>query len=74
MDSVRDHRPRSRPNAHCCAAQFYLSGRALADQVELVDERLTSFEARGLSNDLDAQHAIAARLIAESFLRSLAET
>ncbi len=39
--------------------------------VELVDERLTSFEARGLSNDLDAQHAIAARLIAESFLRGL---
>ncbi len=39
--------------------------------VELVDERLTSFEARGESNDLDAQHAIAARLIAESFLRGL---
>ena len=37
--------------------------------VELVDERLTSFEARGLSNDLDEQHAVAARLIAESFLR-----
>ena len=42
--------------------------------VELVDERLTSFEARGLSNDLDAQHAIAARLIAESFLRGLGKT
>lgn len=42
--------------------------------VELVDERLTSFEARGLSNDLDAQHAIAARLIAESFLRGLEKT
>jgi putative holliday junction resolvase len=40
--------------------------------VELVDERLTSFEARGESNDLDAQHAIAARLIAESFLRGFA--
>ena len=39
--------------------------------VELIDERLTSFEARGLSNDLDEQHAIAARLIAESFLRGL---
>ncbi len=36
--------------------------------VELVDERLTSFEARGLSRDLDAQHAIAARLIAETYL------
>jgi putative Holliday junction resolvase len=39
--------------------------------VELVDERLTSFEARGLSRDLDAQHAIAARLIAETYLGSL---
>jgi putative Holliday junction resolvase len=41
--------------------------------VEMVDERLTSFEARGLSNDLDVQHAISARLIAESFLRGLKE-
>ena len=39
--------------------------------VELVDERLTSFEARGLSRDLDEQHAIAARLIAETYLASL---
>ena len=39
--------------------------------VELVDERLTSFEARGLSRDLDEQHAIAARLIAESYLGGL---
>jgi putative Holliday junction resolvase len=39
--------------------------------VELVDERLTSFVARGLSRDLDEQHAIAARLIAESYLGSL---
>lgn len=36
--------------------------------VELVDERLTSFEARGISRDIDAQHAIAARLIAEDYL------
>ena len=41
--------------------------------VELVDERLTSFEARGLSNDLDTRHAVAARLIAESYLRGLPE-
>lgn len=39
--------------------------------VELVDERLTSFEARGISRDPEAQHAIAARLIAESYLGSL---
>jgi putative Holliday junction resolvase len=39
--------------------------------VNLVDERLTSFEARGISDDLDAQHAIAARLIAETYLRAL---
>lgn len=38
--------------------------------VEMVDERLTSFEARGLSDDLNAQHAIAARLIAETYLNS----
>lgn len=38
-------------------------------KVELVDERLTSFEARGLSRDIDEQHAIAARLIAETYLR-----
>ena len=38
--------------------------------VELVDERLTSFEARGLSRDIDAQHAIAARLIAETYLNA----
>jgi len=37
-------------------------------EVALVDERLTSFEARGLSRDIDAQHAIAARLIAETYL------
>ena len=40
--------------------------------VQLVDERLTSFEARGLSRDLDAQHAIAARLIAETYLNEAA--
>jgi len=37
-------------------------------EVALVDERLTSFEAKGLSRDIDAQHAIAARLIAETYL------
>jgi putative holliday junction resolvase len=36
--------------------------------VELVDERLTSFEAKGLSRDIHVQHAIAARLIAETYL------
>jgi len=40
-------------------------------KTELVDERLTSFEARGLSRDLDEQHAIAARLIAETYLGSV---
>jgi putative Holliday junction resolvase len=39
--------------------------------VKLVDERLTSFEARGISDDLDEQHAIAARLIAETFLNAM---
>jgi putative holliday junction resolvase len=38
--------------------------------VEMVDERLTSFEARGLSDDRNAQHAIAARLIAETYLNA----
>jgi hypothetical protein len=38
----------------------------------MVDERLTSFEARGLSRDINDQHAIAARLIAETYLGSLA--
>jgi putative Holliday junction resolvase len=36
--------------------------------VELVDERLTSFEARGLSADPEARHALAAKLIAQSWL------
>ena len=39
-------------------------------EVALVDERLTSFEARGLSRDIEAQHAIAARLIAETYLNN----
>ena len=39
--------------------------------VNLVDERLTSFEARGITDDRDAQHAIAARLIAETYLNAL---
>ena len=36
--------------------------------VRMVDERLTSFEARGLSDVEDARHAIAAQLIAQTFL------
>lgn len=38
--------------------------------VVMVDERLTSFEARGLSDDVNTQHAIAAQLIAETYLNS----
>ncbi len=45
--------------------------RRLRIDVELVDERLTSFEAKGISSDLDEQHAIAARLIAETYLGTL---
>ena len=37
--------------------------------VDLCDERLTSFEARGLSADPDERHAVAARLIAETYLK-----
>ncbi len=47
---------------------------AIGSNVELVDERLTSFEARGLSRDLDAQHAIAARLIAETYPAAVCKT
>jgi putative Holliday junction resolvase len=36
--------------------------------VVMVDERLTSFAARELSEEPSARHAIAARLIAESYL------
>jgi len=36
--------------------------------VELIDERLTSFEARGMSPDAQARHAVAACLIAETYL------
>ncbi|NJN50546.1 MAG: Holliday junction resolvase RuvX [Gammaproteobacteria bacterium] len=35
--------------------------------VTLVDERLTSFEAHGLSADPEARHAVAACLIAETY-------
>jgi putative Holliday junction resolvase len=53
------------------AKQFAAALRArYALDVEMVDERLTSFEARGLSDDINAQHAIAARLIAETYLNS----
>jgi putative Holliday junction resolvase len=51
------------------AKQFAATLRARYEMdVEMVDERLTSFEARGLSDDVNAQHAIAARLIAETYL------
>jgi putative Holliday junction resolvase len=39
-----------------------------ATAVRMVDERLTSFEARGLSDVEDARHAIAAQLIAQTYL------
>ena len=53
------------------AKQFAAALRARYDiDVEMVDERLTSFEARGLSDDVNAQHAIAARLIAETYLNA----
>jgi putative Holliday junction resolvase len=42
--------------------------------VEMVDERLTSFEARGLSADREARHAIAAQLIAETYLSHLSQS
>jgi putative Holliday junction resolvase len=38
--------------------------------VVMVDERLTSFAARELSDEPAARHAIAARLIAESYLNN----
>lgn len=51
------------------AKQFAATLRARYEMdVEMVDERLTSFEARGISDDVNAQHAIAARLIAETYL------
>jgi putative pre-16S rRNA nuclease len=39
-------------------------------QVVMIDERLTSIEARGLTKEPAAQHAIAARLIAETYLNA----
>jgi len=51
------------------AQQFALQlAERYTQPVELVDERLTSFEARGRSADRDARHAIAAQLIAETYL------
>lgn len=38
--------------------------------IEFIDERLTSFEARGMSADVGARHAVAACLIAETFLNA----
>ena len=43
-------------------------GRRHALPVVMCDERLTSFEARGMSDDPDERHALAAKLIAESYL------
>ncbi len=63
-DTLSDMAVRAKRFARKLEARYRLN-------VELVDERLTSFEARGLSRDLDAQHAIAARLIAETYLGSV---
>jgi len=63
-DSVSEMATRAKRFASKLRSRYRLT-------VELVDERLTSFEARGLSGDLDEQHAIAARLIAETFLAAL---
>ena len=63
-DSISDMAKRAKRFADRLGARYRL-------KVELVDERLTSFEARGLSRDVDRQHAIAARLIAESYLGNL---
>jgi putative Holliday junction resolvase len=43
-------------------------GKKTSLPVEMCDERLTSFEARGLSADKEERHAVAARLIAETYL------
>ena len=66
-------------NMDSTASEMSERARAFAAQlqaryrlaVEMVDERLTSFEARGLSDAEDERHAIAARLIAETFLGGL---
>lgn len=51
-------------------------GRQLAGRyhlpVDMVDERLTTFEARELGADRENPHALAARLIAESWLQNVA--
>jgi putative Holliday junction resolvase len=51
---------RARAFADTLAARYRLP-------VSMVDERLTSFAARGLSSDPDSRHAVAACLIAETF-------
>ena len=42
--------------------------------VEFMDERLTSYEARQLEPRVDKRHALAARLIAETWLNTQAES
>lgn len=42
-------------------------------KTELCDERLSSFEARGLSPDADGRHAVAAQLIAQTYLTATRE-
>jgi len=44
-------------------------GKRTGLPVDMCDERLTSFEARGLTGDKEERHAVAARLIAETYLR-----
>lgn len=46
-----------------------LRARTTLDVI-LVDERLSSFEARGLSVDADRRHAVAACLIAETYFNA----
>jgi putative Holliday junction resolvase len=54
--------------AEAARAFAQLLGLKTGLPVDMCDERLTSFEARGLSPDKEERHAVAARLIAESYL------
>ncbi len=60
-DTVSDMAERARAFAAALEGRYALT-------VTMVDERLTSFEARGLSADPAARHAVAACLIAETYL------
>lgn len=52
-------------NARAFAGEL---ARRYALPVHLVDERLTSFEARGIAAEVEDRHAVAACLIAETWL------